>query len=224
MEKIPKSDFIEIEFTGKVKDGNIFDSNIKKDLEKAGINAEAKPFVFCLGKGMFLKGIEEFLADKEMGKEYSIELPPEKAFGDRNSSLIKVIPIGIFIQQKINPQPGTMFNFDGQIAKVISVSGGRVITDFNNPIAGKTVEYKVKVLREVTDLEEKTKSLFDFFFRRQFQFEIKDQKLVINVERQFAPLLVLFKDKFKELLGLDLEVREIKQEDKETSREPAEKK
>ena len=43
----------------------------------------------------------------------------------------------IFIQQKINPIPGVMFNFDGRIAKVLTVSGGRVMIDFNNPIAGK---------------------------------------------------------------------------------------
>ena len=31
---LQKKDFIEIEFTGKVKDGEVFDSNIKEDLKK----------------------------------------------------------------------------------------------------------------------------------------------------------------------------------------------
>ena len=31
---LKKKDFIEIEFTGKIKGGEVFDSNIKKDLEK----------------------------------------------------------------------------------------------------------------------------------------------------------------------------------------------
>ena len=44
---------------------------------------EAEPFIFCLGEGMFLPGIEDFLIGKEIG-EYEVELPPEKAFGKRN--------------------------------------------------------------------------------------------------------------------------------------------
>ncbi len=56
---LKKKDFIEIEFTGRIKDGNIFDSNIKKDLEEANLNIEAKPFIFSLGNGMFIKGVDD---------------------------------------------------------------------------------------------------------------------------------------------------------------------
>ena len=96
-----QKDFVEIEFTGKIKDGDIFDSNIKEDLEKANINVKAKPFIFRIGEGMFLKGVEDFLIGKELGKRYEIELTPENAFGNRNSKLIQIMPIKIFMQQKI---------------------------------------------------------------------------------------------------------------------------
>ncbi len=86
MEKIKAKDFIEIEFTGKQKDGTIFDSNIKKDLQEANLNTSAKPFIFAIGEDMFLKSIDEFLIGKETGKDYEIELAPEKAFGKRNTS------------------------------------------------------------------------------------------------------------------------------------------
>ena len=61
---LEKKDFIEIEFTGKtLNDGKVFDSNIKENLEKlhTGHNhsIEAKPFIFALGQGMFLKGIDD---------------------------------------------------------------------------------------------------------------------------------------------------------------------
>ncbi|GAI20678.1 unnamed protein product, partial [marine sediment metagenome] len=90
-----KKDFIEIEFTGKIKDGEIFDSNIKKDLEKTNLNVKPKPLIFCLGEGMFLKGIDDFLIGKDI-KEYKIELLPEKAFGNRDSKLVQMIPMRIF--------------------------------------------------------------------------------------------------------------------------------
>src|SRR3989344_5656374 len=100
---LKKNDFIEIEFTARVKNTNeIFDSNINEDLKAANLEIEPKPFVFCLGEGMFLKGVEDFLTGKKEGK-YEIELPPEKAFGKRNSSLIQLIPSKIFREQKLNP-------------------------------------------------------------------------------------------------------------------------
>jgi len=161
---LQKKNFVEIEFTGKVKEGDIFDSNIKDDLEKANLKIESKPFVFCLGEDMFLKELDDFLVGKEIGKTYEIELEPEKAFGKRDSRLIKMIPMRVFREQKINPVQGMSFNFDGRIAKVLTISGGRVMADFNNSLAGKTVEYKIKVLRKVQDTKEKIKALNEFFF------------------------------------------------------------
>tara|TARA_Y100000310_G_scaffold77666_1_gene74274 strand:- start:3224 stop:3940 length:717 start_codon:yes stop_codon:yes gene_type:complete len=202
---LKKKDFIEIEFTGKVKDGEIFDSNIKKDLENANLDFEPKPFIFCLGEGMFLKGVEDFLIGKEIG-EHNIELSPEKAFGNREPKLIQVISMKVFREQKMNPIQGAMFNFDGRLAKILSVSGGRVIADFNNPIAGKIVNYKIKVLRKVDDINEKTKALIQFLFKKDFDFEIKEKKLIIKVEKEIVKFVEFFKDKFKDILGLDLEV------------------
>jgi FKBP-type peptidyl-prolyl cis-trans isomerase 2 len=203
-----KKDFIEIEFTGKVKDGGIFDSNIKEDLEKLNPDAKPKPFVFCLGEGMFLKGVDEFLVGKEIG-EYNIELSPEKAFGQRVPSFVQMIPMKIFQSQNVRPYPGAVFNFDGRIAKILSVSGGRVTADFNHPLAGKDIIYEVKVLRKVENLDEKLKSFIEFIFRRELKFSVEEKKLIIEVEKELSKFVEMFKDKFKEIFDLDLEVKEI---------------
>ncbi|MBU4069430.1 MAG: peptidylprolyl isomerase [Nanoarchaeota archaeon] len=216
---LQKKDFIEIEFTAKIKNGEIFDSNIKEDLLQKGVpsgakninlKSEHKPFIFCLGEGMFLKGIEDFLIGKEIG-EYKVELSPEKAFGKRNPSFIQMMPMKIFREQKINPIPGIMFNFDGRIAKILTASSGRVMVDFNNPIAGKDVEYKIKVLRKVDDLNEKIKAFIEFLFKRDLKFEVKDKKIILEVEKQMIKIIELFKDNFKKMFDMDLEVKEIKE-------------
>jgi len=203
-----KKDFVEIEFTGKIKDGGIFDSNIKEDLEKLNPDAKPKPFVFCLGEGMFLKGVDEFLIGKEIG-EYNIELSPEKAFGPRVPSFIQMVPMKIFQSQNVRPYPGAVFNFDGRVAKILSVSGGRVTADFNHPLAGKEIIYQVKVLRKVENLDEKIKSFNDFIFRRELKFSIENKKLIIEVEKELSRFVEMFKDKFKEIFDLDLEIKEI---------------
>jgi len=208
--KLKKKDFIEVEFTGKVKGGEIFDSNIKEGLKKIGSDFEAKSFIFCLDEGMFLKGIDDFLIGKEIGK-YEVELKPEHAFGNRNPKFVQMIPMKIFVQHKINPVPGAVFNFDGRIAKILTVSGGRVMVDFNNPIAGKTVVYNIKVLRKIEDINEKIKSLNEFLFKKDFNFEIKDKKIVMQVEKSLVKFVEMFKDKFKEIFDLELEVGEIEE-------------
>ncbi len=221
---LKKKDFIEIEFTGKIKEGEIFDSNVKEEIESAKLNIEPKPFVFCLGEGMFLKGVDDFLIGKEIGK-YIIELSPEKAFGNRESKLVQMIPMKIFHQHKINPVPGTLFNFDNKVAKILTVSGGRVMVDFNNPLAGKDIIYNIKVLRKIEDINEKIKSFNEFLFRKDVKFKIeqeakplstsskrgqsKDKKLIIEVEKTMVKFVEMFKDKFKELFDLELEIKEI---------------
>ena len=217
--QLKKGDFIEIEFTGKLQEGGVFDSNIKEDLKKVNPNFnknQTKPFVFCLGESMFLKGVEDFLIGKDIGS-YDIKLSSDKAFGPRKLELMQRIPIKVFKEQKLNPIPGAAFNFDGKMGKIITASGGRVIVDFNNPLAGKDVFYKVKVLRKVEDINEKTKALIEFLFRQDLKFEIKDNLLVIHAEKGMKQFIELFKDKFKDMLKLGLEVKEAKEKSEKSS-------
>jgi FKBP-type peptidyl-prolyl cis-trans isomerase 2 len=112
-----------------------------------------------------------------------------------------------------------LFNFDGRIGKILSVSGGRITVDFNNPLAGKTLIYKVNVLRKVEDLSEKIKSFIEFLFRRDLNFEIKENKLVVEVEKQMSEFVKLFSDKFKDVFGLELEIKEVVKEISEPEKE-----
>jgi FKBP-type peptidyl-prolyl cis-trans isomerase 2 len=159
---------------------------------------------------MFLKGVEEFLIGKELGS-YEIELSPEKAFGNRNPHLINTIPMKVFREQKLDPFPGAVFHFDNSVGKVLTVSGGRVMVDFNHPLAGKAVIYKIKILRKVTDMNEQIKAFNEFLFKRDLKFELKNKTLILEVEKPIAKFVALFSDKFKEIFDLELEVKEIEE-------------
>jgi len=205
---LKEKDFIEIEFVGKLKEGEVFDSNMKEELQKLNPKAEAKPFVFALNEDMFLKGVDEFLIGKEIGK-HIIELTPDKAFGKRDPKLINMMPIKIFHAQQINPVPGYAFNFDGRVGKVLTVSGGRVIVDFNNPLAGKEVLYEVNVLKKVEDVNEKIKALNEFLFRQDFKFKVEAKTLNLEVEKGMIKFVEMFRDKYKSLFDLDLIVKGV---------------
>lgn len=205
MVKTKKGDFIEIEFVARVKDGDIFDTNIKKEAEKAGLDIKnIKPYVLSVGNEMILKGLDKELEGKELGKEYNIELSPENAFGKRDSKLIKMIPLKHFIEQKIMPERGMQLNLDGQIVKVVSVSGGRVLVDFNNPLASKTLEYKTKIKRKVDDKKEQINALQEFLFRKTFDFDLKGKTLTLKVPEGMDKYVEMLGEQFKKILDLEV--------------------
>ena len=156
MNMINKNDFVEIDFTARVKDGEIFDTSRKEDAEKAGLDKNKCELLnICLGQGMIVKGFDDSIEGKEIGKAYKIELNPEDAFGKREVQLVKTFPAKIFTSKGMMPQPGMMYSFDNAMARVVSVSGGRVIVDFNNPLSGKIIAYDFIIKRKIDDPKEK---------------------------------------------------------------------
>jgi FKBP-type peptidyl-prolyl cis-trans isomerase SlyD len=212
---IQKNDFIELEFTG-IANGEIFDTTNTEEASKINPNANVKPAIISVGNQMLLKGFDDSLIGKEIGKEYLVHLKPEEAFGKRDSSLIKTVSIKIFREKNMNPVPGMTVQLDQYLAKILSVSGGRVIVDFNNYLAGKEVDYNFKILRKVDDNKEKVDSIQEFFFRKKFDYELKDNSVIFN-EPRIKPLVDIFKDKFKEITGLDFVVEEKKEKKEETN-------
>lgn len=205
MTVVQKNDFVEIEFVGKLKDTNeVFDTNSKAEIEKKKLNFEAKPYIICVGKGMSIKGLDKDIEGKEVGKEYSAEFKPEDAFGKRNSAMVRIIPLKFFVEQKIMPQKGMQMSLDDAIVKVISVSGGRVVVDFNNPLSGKVVTYTYKIIRKLEDEKEKINSLQDFFFRKRFHFEIKNNKINFKVEESLKKFIEMMAKPFEDILGMKI--------------------
>ena len=158
MEKIKKYDFIEIEYTGKIKEDNIvFDTTDEKVAKENNLETHSGygPIIICVGEEQLLKGIDKHLEGKETGKEYDIEIKPEDAFGKKNAKLIQLIPTSKFKQQKVQPMPGMQMNIDGMVGTIKTVASGRTLVDFNHPLSGKELFYKIKINRKVTDDKEK---------------------------------------------------------------------
>ena len=89
-----------------------------------------------------------------------------------------------FPKKKIKPFPGLQLDFDGALGTIRTVSGGRVVVDFNHPLAGRDVVYELKVRRMLSDDREKLKVLLMLIFHKDAQFELKDHVATIVVELQ----------------------------------------
>jgi len=82
-------DFVSVEYTGKLEDGTVFDSNVNPKF------GHAVPFNFRLGAGSVIKGWDEGIVGMKAGEEKTLVIPPEKAYGSQqvgpippNSTLI----------------------------------------------------------------------------------------------------------------------------------------
>jgi len=214
--KTKKNDFVELKFTGYTN-GEVFDSNIEEDVKKLDEKAEAKKTIVAIGHGMVVKGLDKALEEKELNKEYEVDVPYKEGFGERKRELIKTIPIKSFIEQKINPQPGMVLALDNQVVKILSVSGARVTADFNNLLAGKDLRYKFKIIRLATDVKEKSETLFQTFINFVPELEFKDKEVVAKGPKILESVIKHYKDKFKELIGRELtfEEKELEEEKKE---------
>src|SRR3989344_7749421 len=210
--KAQRDDFIELEYTG-YSNGNIFDSNIEEDLKTLDSKAKVEKTIIVVGQKMVVPGLDKDLEEKEIGKEYRVELKAKDAFGERNRDLVKTIPLKIFREKSMNPQPGMVFAMDNTLAKIIAVSGARVVTDFNNPLSGKDVSYKFKIVRKIDSDKEKSEALFSRFLRFIPEFEIKDN-IIVKGPETMKMFIDSLNDKFKELIGKELKF-EIKEKKKE---------
>lgn len=170
---IKKGDFLELQYTGTLtQEKLVFDTTEEKvakqhEIYDAQAKSKYKPAIICVGQNSIVKGLDDELIGKELNKEYTILLPPEKAFGKKDAKLIQLVPTSKFLQQKIQPMPGLQVTIDNEVGTIKMVSGGRTLVDFNHPLASKEVSYTIKALRIVTDTKEKLTALMRLQFNEE---------------------------------------------------------
>lgn len=223
MDKTKKNDYVEISFTGYAN-GEPFDSNVPEELKKINPKATPEKTVVIIGQGTVVTGLDKALEDKEVGKEYEAAFSYKEGFGERKRELIRTLPIKAFLEQKINPQPGMVLALDQNIVKIIAVSGARVTADFNNPLAGKDLKYKFTIQKIVTDEKEKAETALKMFFQFVPDHEVKDKKTIVKLPKGLESMIEMYKEKFKELTGMDLVFEEKKQEKKSEEKKEEPKK
>jgi len=160
-------DFVYIEYTAKVSDsGEVFDTTKEDVAKKEGIfNERIKygPLPIIVDAGFTIAGLNDAIKEMNVGEKKKVSIPPEKAFGERNEELVRLIPEARFKEQDVDVIPGSYVMVNNLRGKIISVDGGRVKVDFNHPLAGKTLEYDIEIVKKVEDKEEKVKAIVNYF-------------------------------------------------------------
>lgn len=177
---------VRISYTARIKDGKIFDTTDEEVAKKENIFNERRVYSavpIVVGEKQVIQGLDEALKDMKTGEEKEIEISPEKAYGQRNPNLIRLVPMKVFKQHKINPIPGMPIELDGKVARIQTVAGGRVRVDFNPELAGKTLVYNVKIEEESKTDEDRIKYLIERSFNTcdGFELKINDGNLDISI-------------------------------------------
>jgi peptidylprolyl isomerase len=186
---VQKGDFILIEYTAKVKETNeVFDTTVQDVAKKEHLQKEGEiyePKLIVVGEGLMLKTLDESFTNMEIGKQSTVEISPEKAYGPRDPEKVKRVHLKRLAEQGINPSIGMSIEYDKKQAIVRSIGAGRVLLDFNHPRAGKTIVYEVTIVKALETPEEKIGALVH---RRippveegKFKFTIQDKVLIIDM-------------------------------------------
>lgn len=156
--KIKAGDIVMAEFDAWIVDTNeLFDTTNEALAKENNIHNEkmvygAQPLI--VGKERLFPGLDEHMLKAEVGKEYEVVIPSEKAAGPRDPKLVELHPVREFLKQDIEPRVGLEVTVKNRPAYITAVTAGRVRVDFNNRLAGKSLKYKYKITQKPTDPKE----------------------------------------------------------------------
>ncbi|MEM3509703.1 MAG: FKBP-type peptidyl-prolyl cis-trans isomerase [Nitrososphaerales archaeon] len=169
-----------VNLTGKVKDTNEpLETTVEEEAKALGIydpSRRYEPRLVSVGEGWVIPGLDDALKQASVGEKVNIDIPPEKAFGQRDASKIKLIPLRKFGEKAHEIAVGDEVEVEGRVGVVRFVGSGRVQVDFNHRLAGKVLTYTIEVVKK---LEEPAEKIL-YLIRRWLNIDEKKISLAIE--------------------------------------------
>jgi len=160
---IKKDDFTLINLTCKVKEsGETVETTLEKTARESGLHREGatyEPMFVIVDEGWVPAGLDEKLVNMQVGQPSTIEISPEKGYGLRDPSKMRLVPLRRLRAEGITPVPGMNLQLEGKSATVRAVGAGRVQLDYNHHLSGKTLIYDVTIEKVIESFEEKIKAI-----------------------------------------------------------------
>lgn len=139
MSQVKQNDTVKVHYTGKLADGQVFDSSEGKE-----------PIEFTLGQGKLIPGFEKGLVDMKVNEKKTITIPKEEAYGEPRAELIQEVPKSQ-LPEDITPEVGMGLvsrNPEGQEMNLVvaDVKDETIVVDANHPLAGKDLIFDLEVV------------------------------------------------------------------------------
>jgi len=173
-----KGSLILVEYTAKVKDtGEVFETTIEAEAKKHSIhdaNVKYQPKLVSVGESWVIKGLDEALANSKVGDKTSVEVTPDKGFGERDSGKVRMIALRKLGEDADKVSVGDTVEIDQKTGIIRFIGSGRVQVDYNHRFAGKTILYDVNVLKALETDDEKINGML------KRHLPVDDSKLVFK--------------------------------------------
>ena len=177
---LEKGSLILIDYTAKVKDTDLtFETTKEEEAKKSEVydpTRRYEPRLISVGEGWVLSGLDEALAKANIGDKLSVQIAPNKGFGERDPSKVRMIPLRKLGDKADEIKVGDSIELDERVGIIRFIGSGRVQVDFNHKFAGRTLVYDVEITRKLEDDNDKVL----FLIKRRLP--IDDQKIRFTLE------------------------------------------
>ncbi|MDO8538090.1 MAG: peptidylprolyl isomerase [archaeon] len=133
---VENGDTIQVDYTGTLVTGEQFDSSVGRE-----------PLEFTVGSGQLIVGFDEAVIGMKLNEEKTSSMSPEKAYGLRNEELVQQVPLSDLNAAGITPEVGMTLYAGGRAVTIVGINDQNAVVDFNHELAGKTLTFKIKVLK-----------------------------------------------------------------------------
>ena len=143
MAQAKEGDRVQIHYTGRLPDGEVFDSS-----------REREPLEFTAGSDELIPGVSSAVIGMEVGATQTVSVPPEAGYGPRNEELMQKVPRDVLPEEVNVGDPLRAESEDGEIQVwVRALTDEYGIVDANHPLAGQTLEFEIEMVAILEDGE-----------------------------------------------------------------------
>lgn len=139
MTQVKNGDLVKVHYTGKLVNGEQFDSS-----------AGREPLEFTVGAGQMIKGFDDAMPGMAIGEKKTITIAPEDGYGHRSEEAIIEFPKeNVPADMVLEPgMPLTLSNQQGQPVPVIvvEVKDDIIILDANHFLAGQDLIFDIELV------------------------------------------------------------------------------
>ncbi|UPV74064.1 FKBP-type peptidyl-prolyl cis-trans isomerase [Halorussus limi] len=144
-----------VHFTGRIaggeEAGETFDTTDAAVATESGIyrgHRDYEPLEFRVGAGEVVAGLDDAVRGMAVGEERTVEVEPERAFGERDDSKVVELPrADLEARSDVSTRAGELVRSEsGETGWITGVGDGTVTVDFNHELAGLPVEFDVTLL------------------------------------------------------------------------------
>jgi len=185
-----KGSLILADYTARVKDSDeIFDTTIEEDAKKHSIYEQSlkyQPKLISIGEVSYpvLKGLDEALTKTSVGDKLTVEVTPDKGFGERDSGKVRMIPIRKLGEDAEKVSVGDTIEVDNKRGIIRFIGSGRVQIDYNHRYAGKTILFDVNVVKSLDSPGDKVDGILKNRLPiedSKIAFDLKDKEVSVTI-------------------------------------------